>query len=105
MFFAPGEIHRRIRNRMPKGLTSECRVRVLDVLRWAMQETCEDIRHHLPYWAQQGLDHYKRYAASAEYRSTKDLGVLQNAWLQRESRTLEEMYWVTPSTAISPEMN
>ncbi len=105
MFFAPGEVNRRIRDHMPNGLTSDRRVRVLDVLRWAMQETCKDIRHHLPYWAQQGLDHYKRYAASTEYGSTEDLEVLQNAWLQRESRTLEEMYWVTPGAAISPEIN
>jgi len=105
MFFAPGEVDRRIRDHMPNGLTSDCRVRVLDVLRWAMQETCKDIRHHLPHWAQQGLDHHKRYAASTEYRSTEDLEVLKNAWLQRESRTLEEMYSVTASISNSPEIN
>jgi hypothetical protein len=77
----------------------------MDVLRWAMQETCDDIRHHLPHWAQQGLDHHKRYAAYTEHKSTGGLKVLKNAWLQRESRTLEEMYWVAPSVATSPEIN
>jgi hypothetical protein len=69
-----------------------------------MQETCEDIRHHLPYWAQQGLDHHNRFTAYEEHRSTSALKVLRNAWLQPESRTLEEMYWVTPGAAMSPEM-
>jgi hypothetical protein len=105
MFFAPGEVDRRIRSRIPSGMVSGGRVRVLDVLRWAMQETCEDIRHHLPYWAQQGLDHHKRFTAHKKHRSTGDLNALRDAWLQPESRTLEQMYWVKPGAAISPEMN
>jgi hypothetical protein len=104
MFFAPGEVDRRIRSRIPSGVASDGRVRVLDVLRWAMQETCEDIRHRLPYWAQQGLDHHKRFTAYKEHTSTGDLDALRNVWLQPESRTLEEMYWVTPDAAMSLEM-
>ena len=104
MFFAPGEVDRRIRSRIPNGASTSGRVRVLDVLRWAMQETCEDIRHHLPYWAQQGMDHHKRFTAYKKHRSTGDLNVLKNAWLQPESRTLEEMYWAKPGAAMSPEM-
>jgi hypothetical protein len=92
MFFAPGEVDRRIRNLVPGGLASSNPVRVVDVLRWAMHETCEDIRHHLPFWAQQGLDHCRRFVAFKDHSATGTLGVLQNAWVQRESRTLEEMY-------------
>ena len=104
MFFAPGEVDRRIRSRIPNREAFDGRVRVLDVLRWAMQETCEDIRHHLPYWAQQGLDHHKRFTAYKRHISTGNVKVLRNAWLQPESRTLEEMYWATPGAAVSPEM-
>ena len=85
-------------------MASDGRIRVLDVLRWAMQETCEDIRHHLPYWAQQGLDHHKRFTAYKKHRSNGDIHALRNAWLQPESRTLEDMYWVQPGAAMSPEM-
>ena len=105
MFFAPGEVDRRIRSLHPGGMASEDRIRVLDVLRWAMHETCEDIRHHLPHWAQQGLDHHKRFEAYKEYISTKDLEVLKSAWLQRESRTLEEMYGPVPDATMSSEIN
>ncbi|KAF8492828.1 hypothetical protein F5888DRAFT_1857202, partial [Russula emetica] len=106
MFFAPGEVDRRIRSHRPLAseMTSDDPIRVLDVLRWAMHETCEDIRHHLPHWAQQGVDHNRRFAAYKEYKSTEELEVMKKAWLQRESRTLEEMYSVTPGDITSPEM-
>ena len=104
MFFAPGEVDRRIRSRIPNEDGFSGRVRVLDVLRWAMRETCEDILHHLPYWAQQGLDHHKRFTAYKKHRTTDDLKVLRSAWCQPESQTLEEMYWVKPGAAISPEV-
>ncbi len=107
MFFAPGEVDRRIRSLVPSGMASDGRIRVLDVLRWTMHETCEDIRHRLPYWAQQGLDHHKRFAAHKEYCTTGNSEVLRNAWLQPESRTLEEMYLVAPgasATITSPDI-
>ena len=105
MFFAPGEVDRRIRNCIPRRVAPDSRIQAMDVLRWAMQGTCEDIRYHLPHWAQQGLDHHKRYTAYTAHRSTEDLEVLKNAWLQHESRTLDEMYWVMPGVAMGPEIN
>ena len=107
MFFAPGEVDRRmtrIRNLRPGGIATDDRIRVSDVLRWAVHETCEDIRHHLPHWAEQGLDHHKRFSAYKNYRSTEDLEVLKNAWLQRESRSLEEMYGATPDATMGSEI-
>jgi hypothetical protein len=97
MFFAPAEVDRCIRGLIHSGETSGSsgsRIRVLDILRWAMHETCEDIRRHLPHWAQQGLDHHKRFAAYKQYSSTasKGTGVLRDAWMQTESRTLEQTY-------------
>src|SRR5579863_5336951 len=92
IFFAPGEVDRRIRNLIPNGLASGDRIHVVDVLRWAMHETCEDICHHLPFWAQQGLDHHRRFTAFEDHNATWNLEVMRDSWLQRESRTLEEMY-------------
>ncbi|KAI0297846.1 hypothetical protein B0F90DRAFT_1669305 [Multifurca ochricompacta] len=92
MFFAPGEVDRRIRNLIPSEGGPCYRVDVLDILRWAMHETCEDTRHHLPHWAEQGLDHHKRFAAYKQHSWTGNLGTLKGTWLQPESRTLEEMY-------------
>ncbi|KAH9038807.1 hypothetical protein EDB85DRAFT_392096 [Lactarius pseudohatsudake] len=128
MFFAPGEVDRRIRSLIPRGQEPDVKreqlllafvglspriqesgngVRVIDILRWAMHETCWDIGHHLPHWAQQGVDHHRRFSAYKQYDSTGDLGVLRNSWLQRESRTLEEMYEPAPNAQIaglSPEI-
>ena len=105
MFFAPGEVDRRIRSLCSNGQASGGCIHVVDVLRWAMHETCEDIRHHLSFWAQQGLDHHKRFEAYETYGATRSLEVLRGAWLQRESRTLEEMYSVAPSASVNPEIN
>jgi hypothetical protein len=93
MFFAQGEVDRRILSLIPNGIAPGGRVHVLDVVRWAMHETCGDIGYHLPFWALQGLDHHKRFAAYEEYRSSRNPGALKSAWLQSESQTLEKMYW------------
>jgi hypothetical protein len=103
MFFAPGEVDRQIRNRSPSGLVGNP-VHTTDVLRWAMHETCEDIHHYLPYWVQQGLDHHKRFTAYKDYGVTGNLETLKT-WLQPESRTLEEMYSVSPRSRSNPEIH
>jgi hypothetical protein len=103
MFFAPEEVDRRIRSLVPNGMASEDRIRVLDVVRWAMHETCEDISKHLPHWAQQGLDYHRRFAAYQEYRSGGDSDAVRRAWLQSESQTLEEMYWTAPAAKTHPD--
>jgi len=104
MFFAPREVDHGIRSLIPSGISTGDRIHVLDVVRWAIHETCEDICHHLPYWAQQGLDHYKRSAAYEEYRTSGDLRILRKAWLQSESQTLEEMYWTASGSKIISEI-
>jgi hypothetical protein len=105
MFFAPREVDRRIRSLLPSGIVTGSRIEVLDVIRWAVHETCKDIGHHLPYWAQQGLDHHKRLAAYKEYRSSGDFAALRNSWLQPESQTLEEMYWIRSGAKMSADIN
>ncbi|KAH9179663.1 hypothetical protein EDB89DRAFT_1841766 [Lactarius sanguifluus] len=108
MFFAPGEVDRRIRRLIPRANEPENGVQVIDILRCAMHETCRDISHHLPHWAQQGVDHHRRFSAYKQYSSTEDLGVLKNSWLQPESKTLEEMYEPVSGAqcaVLGPEIN
>ncbi|KAH9056891.1 hypothetical protein EDB87DRAFT_1823931 [Lactarius vividus] len=47
IFFARREVDRRFRGLIPRGQESENGVRVVDILRWTMRETCWDIGHHL----------------------------------------------------------
>ena len=105
IFFAPGEVDRQIRSLIPDRLACGDRVHVVDVLRWAMHETCEDILHRLPYWVEQGLDHHKRFMAYKDYSTPHALEKLRKAWLQRESRTLDEMYSVSPQSEMNPEID
>jgi len=105
MFFAPGWVDRRIRSLIPNQMFSGYRIGVLDVIRWAIHETCEDICRYLPQWSQQGLDHHKRSLAYKAYRPGGGLEGLRAAWLQSESQTLEEMYWIASGTKTNPEIN
>jgi hypothetical protein len=105
MFFAPGEVDRRIRSLIPNRMASGDRIKVLDVVRWAMHETCESISHYLPFWVQQGIDHHKRFRAYEEHRSAAHSNDLRRAWLQSELQTLEEMYWIAARTDVSLEIN
>lgn len=96
LFLAPPEVDRSIRKAAQK--TSDDNVRVVDILRWAMLETCAEIQHYVPYWAQQGVDYERRKIAQDEFLSSDkpDTRKLAASWLQPESRTLEDMYG--PST-------
>jgi len=105
IFFAPGGVDRHIRSLIPSQTISGHRIGVLDVVRWAIHETCEDIYRYLPHWFQQGLDHHKRSLAYEAYRSVGDLEGLSTAWLQSESQTLEEMYWIALGTKMDPEIS
>jgi hypothetical protein len=92
MFYAPLEVDRSIRNAAGKSVSQQ--ISTLDILRWAMLETCNDIVHNAPHWAQQGLDHERRQNAWNKYFSSDNSTVeqLKSSWLQPEARTLEEMY-------------
>ncbi|KAI0275472.1 hypothetical protein BC834DRAFT_853041 [Gloeopeniophorella convolvens] len=92
MFFAPGEVDRRIRDLIPNGSESCERIEARDILRWAIHETCTDIRHHVPHWVEQGLDHHRRSSAYTKFNKTGAAAYLKNSWLQPEAQSLEQMY-------------
>lgn len=97
-FFAPPEIDFAIRIAAGKRDLTQI-VEVADVVRWAMFETCADIRHHAASWAQQGIDHLARSQALdalPESPSEEDIAPVKSAWLQPEARTLKEMYFLKP---------
>jgi hypothetical protein len=94
MFFAPPEVDAGIRKEA--GKTSQDMITVEDIIQWCMVETCNDIEHHAPAWAEQGADYMTRRRAldtlPQEVSETDDFDTLRNAWLQREARPLEVMY-------------
>ncbi|CAE6446943.1 unnamed protein product [Rhizoctonia solani] len=100
MFAAPPEIDTQIRNACPIPIDLDSPIDALDVLRWAMQETCKDLQHHVSHWAQQGVDYARRHKAEKEYEQTQDISALQKAWAAPEARTLEEMYGVPSPEAL-----
>ena len=97
MFFAPPEIDRSIHELAGKNQSE--RIQVLDILRWAMLETCTDIQRHIPHWAQQGIDYERRKNAWVEFSSSgnSSVEVVKSSWLQSEARNLQEMYGLSPT--------
>ncbi|KDQ56358.1 hypothetical protein JAAARDRAFT_132396 [Jaapia argillacea MUCL 33604] len=101
MFIAPPEVDGKIREAAEAALKStRGSIGSIDVLRWVMLETCADIKHHIPHWAQQGVDYDRRYKAWSNFKfSSSDSSILnlEAAWLQPEASTLDAMYGIADS--------
>ncbi|KAH0834182.1 hypothetical protein J3R83DRAFT_11491 [Lanmaoa asiatica] len=93
MFFAPLEVDRRIRFVAGKANDPLYTIDTMDILHWAIRETCDDIQQRAPHWAQQGMDHTSRYAAWTSFcRDQLSSEVLSEKWLQPEAKKLEDLY-------------
>src|SRR5882762_3833715 len=106
MFFAPPEIDDGIRKET--GKTSQDAITVEDIIQWCMMETCNDIEHHAPAWAEQRADYMTRRRALdtlPQVSGTDDFDTLRSAWLQREARPLEDMYVPLSGPTVSAGMD
>ncbi|KAF8597360.1 hypothetical protein BDV93DRAFT_596797 [Ceratobasidium sp. AG-I] len=92
MFFAPPEVDRQIQKSRLSGI--EGAIDVLDIIRWAMLETCQDLAHHTSHWVQQGVQYSRRVEAQRDYLKTNDIIDLKKGWTISESHPLESMYGV-----------
>ena len=91
MFFAPLEVDRRIRYVGGKNPLSD--ISAMDILQWAIRETCDDIQQRAPHWAQQGMNHTSRYNVWSSFSSGKlSPEQLSAKWLQPEAKKLEDLY-------------
>lgn len=105
MFAAPPEIDSQIREASPRCLGRDDEVDALDVLRWAMLETCKDLQHHVSHWAQQGIEHSRRAETQRKYGEGQDARILKEGWLTTEAHKLEEMYGVLSPATLSHQGN
>ncbi|KAJ7574857.1 hypothetical protein C8J56DRAFT_462654 [Mycena floridula] len=91
MFFASPDIDRRIRN-----VAKTASVQAIDIVKWCILETCGEIEHFTPHWADQGLDYsvrsppYRELLAAPEPAAV--IESMKTAWLQSEARSLDSMY-------------
>ena len=93
VFCAPPEVDRQIRT--VGGLSRTARPQVSDIIEWSILETLSEIDRYIPQWAEQGVDHYQRNQA---YTQSSNVKPLRDVWVQRESRTLEELYGLRASS-------
>ncbi|KDQ19218.1 hypothetical protein BOTBODRAFT_184299 [Botryobasidium botryosum FD-172 SS1] len=96
MFFAPPEVQHAICALEPSSKTS---VHTKDILRWAMNNTCEQVIHYGPRWAMQGVDYERRNQAWIAYSETTGATPdrIRCAWRQPDAKSLEEMYGPKPA--------
>jgi hypothetical protein len=99
MFCAPAEIDTQIRK--ASGIGSAPSINTLDILRWAMLETCKDLQHHISHWAQQGVEHDRRLKAQRSHLGTNNVEALKQGWTTPESRSLEQMYGVSSTSTVA----
>ncbi|KAK0198062.1 hypothetical protein F5146DRAFT_1018044 [Armillaria mellea] len=99
IFFAPQEIDLKIRKAAGKLKSTE-KVEAVDILRWSMLETCEEITHHIPQWAQQGYDYQQRKEAWEACISSNGLPTVLDHWLQPEACSLEELYGLSDGPTL-----
>ncbi|CAE6369586.1 unnamed protein product [Rhizoctonia solani] len=100
IFAAPPEIDVQVRHACPNSLGRDAAISALDVLRWTLLQTCEDMRHHVSHWAQQGIEFDRRNQAEQQYEKTRVISALQKGWTTPESRSLEEMYGALSHEAL-----
>ncbi|QRV92763.1 Large low complexity protein [Ceratobasidium sp. AG-Ba] len=101
MFCAPPEIDIQIRK--SAGHTLQAQITTLDVIRWAMLETCRDLEHNISHWAQQGIEYGRRAKAQLEFSKTTSQEALKRGWVTPESRSLDDMYGVSSLSGSGSE--
>jgi hypothetical protein len=98
MFFAPPDIDQKIRC----SASNADEVHSLDILRWAMLETHAGLKNNITYWAQQGLEYKSRMDSWSQFSEHTTHEELLDRWLQREAKTLDEMYGLMPVGGLHP---
>ncbi|KAF7345358.1 hypothetical protein MVEN_01553700 [Mycena venus] len=92
LFFASAEIRSKIT--AATGVRPD-QIDSKHVLLWTIRETCAQIQDNGSLWANQGLNFDARHTALQEYdASDRSYTSAVEALLERESRTLEELYGV-----------
>ncbi|KAH8827595.1 hypothetical protein DL96DRAFT_1599589 [Flagelloscypha sp. PMI_526] len=93
-FFAPPEVDHAIRQIAKKS--PKDKVQVQDIVLWSMLETCHEMEHNGSAWAAQALDYNARRSALDALQPSSlgphNQSALRAAWLQKEARSLHEMY-------------
>lgn len=101
-FFAPVDIDQKIKHtRSHFDNRPSDPVGAIDVLRWAILETCADLARSIPHWIAQGLDYQNRKCAWEGFMCSEGehLDELSKYWLQPDAKSLKEMYEFSPRDA------
>ncbi|KAF3929730.1 hypothetical protein AA313_de0209692 [Arthrobotrys entomopaga] len=89
-FIVPADILAQIQRNAGKSVQEA--IDVSDICLWTMLESCRQIGHGFPIWADQGFKYLQRRSVSNSISCGKNVTVNLNALMEVESRPLMEMY-------------
>ncbi|KAF3910551.1 hypothetical protein ABW21_db0201596 [Orbilia brochopaga] len=72
--------------------SGKSKVENVDVLKWALRETCKQTKKNAELWAAQGFNYLHRKTAQDEYVSTKNGKVLRQKLFELEELSLKDLY-------------
>ncbi|KAJ7636920.1 hypothetical protein FB45DRAFT_1056179 [Roridomyces roridus] len=104
MFFAPPEVDLGIRS-ISRG-SMDIDITSREVVQWVMHQTISTIDHSVSHWADQGVNYKKRRDAWSlfETDASNSMEVLRSTWVEKESRSLREMYDFCDAAAPTHEV-
>ncbi|EPS39093.1 hypothetical protein H072_7131 [Dactylellina haptotyla CBS 200.50] len=91
-FCAPLDIETQILA-VSKGKT---KVESVDILKWALRETCRQTRKNAELWAVQGINYLERSIAQSIYNQGKSWSTLREILFEPERLSLEDLYGLEP---------
>ncbi|KAJ6261640.1 hypothetical protein Dda_4310 [Drechslerella dactyloides] len=93
VFLASPDIYAHIQKSAQKQLSEP--INTSDVLLWTMLESCRQIRHGFPTWADQGLQYLTRKTGWERFRRDGRKGQLKETAVETEARPLLDMYGIS----------
>ncbi|KAK6504674.1 hypothetical protein TWF481_006613 [Arthrobotrys musiformis] len=73
------------------------KVENVDVLKWALRETCKQTKKNAELWAAQGVNYAQRRVARGDFDRTQKWTVLRDLLFEQEKMSLGDLYDVKPS--------
>ncbi|KAF3921376.1 hypothetical protein ABW20_dc0108928 [Dactylellina cionopaga] len=88
VFCAPPDIESQILS-ISNGKT---KVENVEVLKWALRETCKQTKKNAELWVAQGINYTLRSTAQEYYRKSKDWRMLRRHLFEAEQQSLQQLY-------------
>ncbi|KAK6360193.1 hypothetical protein TWF730_006344 [Orbilia blumenaviensis] len=99
IFCAPPDVESEILSLSTSGRS---KVENVDILKWALRETCKQTKRNAGLWVGQGINYAQRYAARKNYESTENWDDLRKLLFEQEKSSLADLYGLELPSSEGP---